>query len=152
MPLVGLLLIHLYIGEPINFMTNIRFPLTLQWVILGEKMTNQNHRNESENSNPGGFIAGMLLGGLAGAGAMLLLAPQAGKKTRNDIQQQGRKLREQTAETIEDGVKQVRDKAHQVTTSIHDQADALQQRGQDVVDQQKERWGPVVEAGKTTVR
>ena len=115
-------------------------------------MTNQNHRNESENNNPGGFLAGMLLGSLAGAGAMLLLAPQAGKKTRNDIQQQGRKLREQTAETIEDGVKQVRDKAHQVTTSIHDQADALQQRGQDVVDEQKERWGPVVEAGKTAVR
>jgi gas vesicle protein len=100
-------------------------------------LTNQNHQDKSESNNAGGFLAGLLLGSLAGAGVMLLLAPQSGEKTRTNIQQQGQKLREQTAESIEDGVKQVRDKAQQVTTSIQDQAEELQQRRQDVVDQQK---------------
>ncbi|MFZ0545047.1 MAG: YtxH domain-containing protein [Candidatus Promineifilaceae bacterium] len=114
-------------------------------------MTNQNHESESKTNNPGSFLAGLLLGSLAGAGMMLLLAPQSGQRTRTKIQQQGRKLREQTAETIEDSMNQVRDRAHQVTTSIQDQAGELQQRGQNVVDQQKERWSPVLAAGKTAV-
>jgi gas vesicle protein len=98
------------------------------------------------------FLAGLLLGALAGAGAMLLLAPQSGKRTRKQIRRKGRALRKQTTRIIEGGVNQVRAKANQVTTSIHDQAEDLQQRGQDVVDHQKERWSPVVEAGKTAVQ
>ncbi len=107
--------------------------------------------NENETSNPGGFLAGVLLGGLAGAGAMLLLAPQSGKKTRTKIKRKGRKLGKQTAETIDASVDQVRAKANEVTTNIHEQAENLQQRGQDVVDEQKKRWAPVVKAGKKAV-
>lgn len=98
------------------------------------------------------FLAGMLVGGLAGAGTTLLMAPQSGKKTRKQLWRKGRNLRQQTAETIEDGVNQVRAKAHEVTTSLHKQAEALQQRGQDALDQQRERWSPVVEATQTAVQ
>lgn len=110
---------------------------------------------EYDTNNPGYFVAGLLfgslLGGLVGAIMMMLLAPQSGKKTRKQIQRKGRDLREQTAETIEDGVKQVRTKAHHIATGIHDQAEDLQQQGQDMFDEQRERWSPVVEAGKTAV-
>ena len=101
--------------------------------------------------NPRGFLAGVLLGGLAGAGAMLLLAPQSGKKTRANIEKKGRKLGKKTAKSIEGSVDQVRAKAHEVVINIQDQVEELQQRGQDVVEAQKERWAPVVEAGKTAV-
>lgn len=97
------------------------------------------------------FLGGLLLGGLTGAGAMLLLAPQSGKKTRREIKRKGRKVRKQTAVSIHDGVNQVKDKTHEVTTRIQDQAEVIQQHGQDVVEDQKERWGPVVEAGLTAV-
>lgn len=97
------------------------------------------------------FVAGTLVGGLIGAGAMLLMAPQSGKKTRKQLWQRGQDMREQTSDTIEDGMKQVRTKAHKVSTKIHKQAEELQQRGQDVLDHQKERWAAVVEAGKTAV-
>ena len=98
------------------------------------------------------FVAGLLLGGLIGAAVMLLLAPQSGKKTRKQIRRKSRDLRNQTSDTIEDGVDRVREKAQQVTTSIHEQAEDLQQHGQDVVEGQRERWEPVVEAGKTAVQ
>ena len=39
------------------------------------------------------FVAGLLVGGLSGAGAMLLLAPQSGKKMRAQIQKKSNDLR-----------------------------------------------------------
>ena len=90
------------------------------------------------------FLAGTLVGSLIGAGVMLLMAPQSGKKTRTQIRRKGRDLRVQAPDAIEDWVEQV-------TSSIHEQTEDLQQRGQDVVDHGKERLSVVVEAGKTAV-
>lgn len=98
------------------------------------------------------FLAGLLMGGLIGAGVMLLLAPQSGKRTRLQIQRKGRDLRVHTADVVDGGMTQVRTKARDISTGIHDHAEDMQQLGQDVVDQQKERWGPVVEAGITAVQ
>jgi gas vesicle protein len=98
------------------------------------------------------FLGGLLLGNLIGVGAMLLLAPQSGKKTRRQIRRKGQKVRKQTAVTLHSGVDHMKDKTHQVTTRIQDQAEGLQQHGQDVVEDQKERWEPVVEAGITAVQ
>ena len=106
---------------------------------------------QHDNRNPGYFVAGMLLGSLLGALVMLLLAPQSGVKTRKQIRRKGRDMRLKTTDAVDDTVDQVRDKAHDITSGIHDQAEALQQRGVDVVDQQKERWTPVFEAGKAAV-
>jgi len=53
------------------------------------------------------------LGSLIGAGVMLLLAPQSGKKTRRQLRRRGRDLREQTTGAVDDTVAQVRAKAHQ---------------------------------------
>ncbi|MBK7895575.1 MAG: YtxH domain-containing protein [Anaerolineaceae bacterium] len=79
------------------------------------------------------FLGGLLLGSVAGAGAMLLMAPQSGKKTRKQILRRGQKVRKQTAKTVKHTVEQV------------------QEHAQDVLDDQKERWEPVIEAGKTAV-
>jgi len=111
---------------------------------------------ELENSNAFlaalSFIAGLVLGALAGAVTALLIAPQSGKKTRLQIRRKGKGLRKQTAEAVKDGVDQLRDIASEATTSIHEQAENLQQRGQKIVDQQMERWSPVVEAGITAAK
>jgi len=118
-------------------------------------MNSNELERQYDNHNPVTFVAGMLLGSLLGAliGAlvMLLLAPQTGLKTRKQIQRKGRDMRRKTTDAVDDTVEQVRDKAHDITSGIHDQADALQQRGVDMVDHQKERWSPVLEAGKTAV-
>jgi len=95
-----------------------------------------------------GLLAGLLIGGLAGAAAMLLLAPQSGKKTRAKIQQKSAELRNQTVETVEDAVAQARVKARHITAGVHEQAEELQQRGQAMLNEQRERLSTVIEAGK----
>lgn len=118
-------------------------------------MNNDDQEILYETANPILFVAGMLLGsllgGLVGALVMLLLAPQSGVNTRRQIRRKSRDLRAKTADTIEDGVDEVRAKARQVVTGIHDGAEGLRQHGEDMVDSQKERWGPVVDAGKSAI-
>ena len=115
-------------------------------------MENQSEQQTNGTSNVWGFLGGLLVGGLAGAVAMLLVAPQSGKRTRAKIQQKSIELRDQTTEAVEDALAQTRHKARQIRASVHDQAEAIQQRGQDVLDEQKERLSTLVEAGKTTVQ
>ncbi len=96
------------------------------------------HAQENTVNQLGSFVAGLLVGGFSGAGAMLLLAPQSGKKTRTQIQKKGMALSKQTTEAVEHTLKQVRDKAHEITDEVHDQAETLGQRGQDVIDEQRD--------------
>jgi gas vesicle protein len=84
------------------------------------------------------FLAGVLVGSLAGASVMLFMAPQSGKKTRALIHEKSIELRDQTAEAVENAVGQARTKAHQITTEVHEKAEELQHRGQEMVDKQKE--------------
>ena len=115
-------------------------------------MENQYEHVYHNKMDTKGFLAGLLVGGLAGASTMLLLAPQSGKRTRAQIQEKGIDLRDQTVKTVEDTVSQVRTKADQLTNTIYKHAEDLQQRGQELLDEQKERWMPVVEAGKTAAQ
>jgi gas vesicle protein len=115
-------------------------------------MDHQSALQTNDTNKVWGFFGGMLVGGLAGAGAMLLLAPQSGKKTRTQIQEKSIELRDQTVKTVEDTAAQVRAKANQISVSLHNQAEELQQRGQDMLAEQKERLSTHVEAGKTAVQ
>jgi gas vesicle protein len=100
-------------------------------------MGNHNQKHGNDVKNIEGFLIGLLVGGLAGAGAMLLLAPQSGKKTRAQIQQKSIELRDQTVKTVEGAVTQARGKARQITDDVREQAGELQQRGQNMLDEQR---------------
>jgi gas vesicle protein len=115
-------------------------------------MDNHSDQHESDANHPGSFFAGLLLGGLAGAGAMLLLAPQSGKRTRAKIQLKGIELRDQTAEAVEDAAAQARVTARQITTDVREKAEELQQRGQDIFDEQKARVSAAIGAGKAALQ
>jgi len=115
-------------------------------------MDNQNNGNGHVANHPRRFLAGALIGSLAGAGAALLLAPQSGKKTWTSIQHRSIELRDQAVETMEGAVAQARVNARQITAGVHEQAEGLQQRGQELLGEQRERLSTVVEAGKKAVR
>ena len=57
-------------------------------------------------NNALGIFGGMLIGALAGAVAMLFLAPRSGKDTRTQIQKKGVELRDRTTEMMEDTLAQ----------------------------------------------
>jgi len=61
-----------------------------------------------------------LIGGLAGAVSMLLLAPQSGKDTRKQIREKGIELRDRTAEMMEDTMTQVRTNTNKLTMGVKD--------------------------------
>lgn len=119
-------------------------------------MENYNDEHEHYGHTIRGFVAGVLLGGLAGAGVMLLMAPQSGLRTQAQIRRKGMDLRDQAVGSMEDAMDQARATSQEITAKVHEQADKvqlqaekMQQRGQHALDVQKERWAPVVEAGKT---
>ena len=77
-------------------------------------MDNHSQEHETDAHNTWSFLAGLLIGSLAGAGTMLLLAPQSGKKTRAQIQRKSIELRNQAAETVEGAAGQSRVKARHI--------------------------------------
>jgi gas vesicle protein len=115
-------------------------------------MDNPNHEHENDANQLGGFVAGLLMGGLAGAGAMLLLAPQSGKKTRTEIQRKGIELRKQTTEAMEDALKQAGVTARHISVGVHKQAEALEQHGQDAIDEQRDHLGKALTSLGKAVR
>jgi gas vesicle protein len=119
-------------------------------------MKNATHKDEVVHKDNGSnatssAVAGLLIGGLAGAGAALLLAPQSGKETREQIQQKTIELRDRTAETVEDAVTQVKSKTHQITTNLHGKAEELQHQGQEMIVEQLDRVSAAAEAGKVAL-
>jgi gas vesicle protein len=67
-----------------------------------------------------GVLAGILIGGLAGAVTMLLLAPQSGRDTRKQIREKSIELRDRTSEMMEDTMAQVRANTNKLTMGVKD--------------------------------
>ena len=115
-------------------------------------MENPINEHKSKEQHSMGFISGLLLGGLAGAVAMLLVAPQSGAKTRISIQKKSLELRDQTVETVQEAVTQARTKAHQITSDVRDRVEVMKQRGQEMLTEQKEHLSAVVDSGNAAVQ
>lgn len=83
-------------------------------------MTHEIQANRHTGANVAGVVVGMLVGGLAGAVTMLLLAPQSGAATRKQIQKKGVELRDRASELVEDTVAQVRTSSQKVQMGVKD--------------------------------
>lgn len=97
---------------------------------------------ETSNGHEGGFLSGLLLGGLVGAATGLLLAPRSGVKTRLLLQDQGLALRDQVTHTVTDA----RARAEALVEETAAKAEALQQRGREFIAAEKNRIEKTAEA------
>jgi gas vesicle protein len=104
---------------------------------------NQEYRYPTNNIL--GVLTGILIGGLAGAVTMLLLAPQSGKDTRKQIQEKGVELRDRTTELVEDTMAQVRTKANKLTADLKD-------RSQEIAVTQLDHVSEAAQAGKKAIQ
>jgi len=102
-------------------------------------------------NKPQNVLLGMLVGGLAGAVAMLLFAPHSGKQTRDLIEEKGIQLRDQTTKNINKAVKRVRSETSRITTKVREKAEELKELGQDKLVEQLDRASAALETGKNAV-
>lgn len=124
------------------------------------------------NSDVGAFLAGFVIGGLAGAATALLLAPQSGPETRSQLASRSQNLRytgeqrlAQARQAADEYTHQYRDRAgellsetrsraDEVTGSVQEQArivlDAGKQRATQVRQQVDERRGSAEKSIETT--
>jgi gas vesicle protein len=115
-------------------------------------MVNENQEPEYHNNSVFGVLIGLLLGCLAGAAAMLLLAPQSGAATRTQIQEKGIELRDRTGGMVEDAMAQVRLDRNQITMGGRQKAKELLEHGQALVVEQLDRVSDAAKAGKKAIQ
>jgi gas vesicle protein len=115
-------------------------------------MINENQEYRYPVNNTLNVLIGMLIGGLAGAVTMLLLAPQSGKDTRMQIREKGIELRDRTNEIMGDTVAQVRSNVNKITTGGREKIEELKQHGKKLAVEQLDHVSGVVEAGKSAVK
>ena len=108
-------------------------------------MINENQEYRHPANNTLNVLAGMLIGGLAGAVTMLLLAPQSGKDTRMQIQKKGIELRDRTTEMVEDTMAQVRTNANKITMGVKNY-------GQELAVEQLDHVSKAARAGKKAIQ
>ena len=114
-------------------------------------MDNSNQEYKKSINMAWSVLSGLLIGGLVGAVTMLLLAPQSGKKTREQIQEKSLELRDQTAEAVEDAVKKAGARVRQVRADVRKEVKDLDHHGQVMVEEQKKRSDTKVEADETAI-
>ena len=115
-------------------------------------MNNNPQKPGSAFSHLANFFAGIVVGGLTGAAAAILLAPQSGKETREQIRQKTTELRDQTTASVEDAVSQVRSKADQIKYEVGEKAKDLKQQGEDVLVEQLDRVTAAAETGRKAIQ
>jgi gas vesicle protein len=89
---------------------------------------------------------GMLVGGLAGAAAMLLLAPQSGNKTRAQIQLRSIEWLDQTTDFGKKALSQARYDTQEIATGVREKVVHYKHQGQDQIAKQLDHISAAVKA------
>lgn len=98
------------------------------------------------------ILTGIVVGGLIGATAMLLLAPRTGEDMRSEIKDKAMDLRDRTTESVKDTVSQVVSRAGDLKGGLRGRSQDFKKRGQDVLIEQLDRVSEAVEAAKKVLQ
>jgi gas vesicle protein len=115
-------------------------------------MVNENQDLKYNKTNVLGVLLGMLIGGLAGAVAMWLLAPQSGRDTRKQIKEKGIELRDRTGGMMDDAMEQVRSNTSRIAIAGRQKAEEFKQHGQELLAGQLGRVSAAAQAGKKVIQ
>lgn len=115
-------------------------------------MVHENQETVYRTNNVPGILAGVLIGSLAGAVTMLLLAPQSGKDTRTQIKEKGIEMRQRASEMLDDTLSQVRESRDRLTMDGRKKAKELLDQGKEIVAEQLEHVSEAAQAGKKAIQ
>ena len=118
-------------------------------------MNTKNEEFEYVEQRPGrakSLFTGLFVGGLVGAGTVLLLVPQSGAQTRQEVRLGAMHLRDRTTEAVKGRVQQAKSKANQLKTDVQLKAGDLQHQGKDLLVKQLDRVAHAAEAGKKAIQ
>jgi gas vesicle protein len=91
----------------------------------------------SDRDDFGAFLIGFVVGGLAGAMAALLLAPQSGEETRALIKEKSIELRDEAVKQADLVSTKATEYAGVAKTKVTEFADGAKTRGKELVDSAK---------------
>ena len=84
----------------------------------------------SDSSDIGAFVVGFIVGGLVGAAAGLLLAPQSGEETRTLIVDSAEQAFEDARKAAEDAIEELRARSEELAELAKERVATMQPRAQ----------------------
>jgi gas vesicle protein len=108
------------------------------------------NRIPPRSEGPGLFA--FLFGVVAGAIAMLFLAPQSGEKTRAEVRVGAQKWRDQTDAVVKERTDQIRTRAQELTADARRKVDDLSKQGKDIALESLDRVSSAAESGKKALK
>lgn len=110
----------------------------------------------AQKSDFGAFLTGFFVGGLIGAAAAMLFAPQSGQETREQLAHKASELTEQATKAAEDAreraekaLTEAREKLNEATHDLQTRAKDLQDQGR-VLLEERQKGKKVEEAPAET--
>ena len=93
----------------------------------------------SDHDEFGAFLVGFIVGGLTGAVAALLLAPQSGEETRSAIREKSIELTDQAKAEAEKARKQAELYAADAKVKVKDISEKARQQGEELLETAKKK-------------
>jgi gas vesicle protein len=98
----------------------------------------------AERDEFGAFLIGFIVGGLTGAVAALLMAPQSGEETRTVIKEKAIELKDRASQNLDEAYAQAeaaaaeaRARFEELAVMTKERAEELQRKGQVILEEQK---------------
>ncbi|MCJ7585490.1 MAG: YtxH domain-containing protein [Anaerolineales bacterium] len=91
----------------------------------------------SDHDDFGAFLIGFVVGGLTGAVAALLLAPQSGEETRTLLKEKSIELRDKASQSAEEALARAEATAAEARANYEKLAQEVKTRGGEVIEATK---------------
>lgn len=100
----------------------------------------------ADNSN-GGFLSGLILGGLVGAALGMLYAPKSGEETRSELRERSMEWRDRAEDLAEDALKRAQE-LQEEARRLQIEAKKWQERATEAMEEQRIRLEDAIAEGQ----